>query len=219
MIGLFSVAFVDDAKPPPPQQTPANVDLTPSLAVGSHVAATPIAKKAAASSLLRASMSGRKAPNKRSRLDSSLESASSEQSQFAELAKGSHKYKMAQLELKRQKMELQIEKERESQQFASQERSLAMKQKMQEKDLIYKTRLMQYELELARLRGGQVPMTSGVQSGVAQEGHGFSMQAYPSNTTFSQDTFTFGTDTTTTLPSLPPITWDSSEVSATNSLQ
>jgi len=67
---------------------------------------------------------------------------------------------------------------------------------------------MQHELERARLKAGKVP-------NVGQEGH--SMNAYSSTTDvnkFSQDSFSFGTAVTSTLPYLPPAEWGIPEVSA-----
>jgi len=99
---------------------------------------------------------------------------------------------------------------------------LAIKQQMQEKKFAYKERIMQYKLELVRLKQGQVPITSGVHAvGLAQGGlvqEGLSTNAYPSNMDFSRDTFTFGTNATTTLPSLSSATWGSPEVSASQSI-
>ena len=57
--------------------------------------------------------------NKRSRIDSSLDSASSKQTQMAELAKGLHSIKLANIEMKHKKMEL-----------AATERTLVIKQQM-----------------------------------------------------------------------------------------
>ena len=131
VIGLFSVPLFDSLT----IQQLAKMHLTLSVAImqnGAHAATTPIIKKAAASGLLRPPMSSRKASNKHSCFDSSLKSASTEQSQLAKLAKGLHDYRMEQLKMKHQKMELQIEKERATQQLASQEYTLAMKQQMQE---------------------------------------------------------------------------------------
>jgi hypothetical protein len=74
--------------------------------------------------------------------------------------------------------------------------------------------MMQYELELAQVKGGQprqVPITLGAQEHLAQKS--LLMHMYPSNTAFSQDKFAFGTNATTTFPSLPSATWSSSESS------
>ena len=113
---------------------------------------------------------GRKS-NKRTRFDSPLNSVKSDLSQLAELVRRSHDIKMAQLEMKRRKIELQIEGERERQRFAAQERALVLKLRIQENEFAYKCkeRILQYELEIARLKGGQTSSANPVSLGAVNK--------------------------------------------------
>jgi hypothetical protein len=89
--------------------------------------------------------------NKRTRVDSPLNSVSSDLSQLVELVRGSQDITMARLEMKQKKIEI----ERERQRFAAQERSLVLKQQIPQMEFAYKERMTRYELEIARLKGGQ----------------------------------------------------------------
>ena len=117
--------------------------------------------------------------NKCSHVDSSLKSVSSDQSQFADLAKSAQTIKLASIEMKRQrmehemvqahqKMEHEMVQAREKDQFAAEERALTLKQQsqkeelllkhqLQEKELAYRERMLQLEVELARLKSRQAP--------------------------------------------------------------
>ena len=163
-------------------------------------------------------MSNGRKSNKCSCVDSSLESVSTEQAQIAELAKKSQTLKLANIERKHKKMELEIELTRKTGRLAAEEwalvlrqqmhkRELAHKQQMQEKELelrekelAYKEQALQYQVQLARLSGTH-PVD------FVQE-H-LPTNAYPSSTDTSdrpQDSFTF--------PSLPSTDWNFLEPSA-----
>jgi len=92
----------------------------------------------------------RKIPNKRAHVDSPLGSVSSDQAQLSELARVSREHKSASIEMKHRKMEL-----------AAEEKALQIKKQMQETELMYQERMMRMQLEIARLKGGQAPVTSG----------------------------------------------------------
>jgi hypothetical protein len=94
----------------------------------------------------------RKASNKRTRVENSLDASVSENTKLLELAKGSYEFKTANLEAKRQKMELKAEQEREGQRYAAEERALSIKERMKDKEFEHRERMMKYELELARLK-------------------------------------------------------------------
>ena len=140
---------------------------------------------------------------KRSHIESSLESVSSDQSNLIDITKDSFKVRMAHLDFKRKKLEIGAE-----------ERALLLKQQMQEKELAYKERIMQYELELTRLKM-QIPATAGAHPiGFGPEGH--STNTYPPSDNFSQDSFVFGAGTMSSmlpLPSLSSGAWGSPQVS------
>ena len=127
-------------------------------------------------SLSRGSMTGnsRKTSGKRSHVESSLESASSDQSNLADLAKGSHLYRMAHLDVKRKKMEL-----------AAEERALVLKQQMREKEYAHAERMVKYKLELTRLKA-QNPAAVGF----GQDDRPTDTYPPPSDN-FSQDTTAF----------------------------
>jgi len=76
--------------------------------------------------------------NKCSRINSLLDLASSKQTQMAELAKGLHSIKLANIEMKHKKMEL-----------AATEWTLVIKQQMQVKQLEYQDQMIQFQVELA----------------------------------------------------------------------
>ena len=115
-----------------------------------------------------------KTSGKRSCVDSSLESVSSNQSQMAELAKGSHDIKLAHIELKHWKME-----------HKALEHTLIIKKEMQQQELASKEWMMQLEIELARTKGL----------------HDCSTNMY-ANMDFSHDPFAFGTGAMSTVPSV-----------------
>jgi len=130
-----------------------------------------------------------KTASKCSCINSALESVSSDQS-LAKLAKSLNEIRLAQIEMKRQKM-----------QFASNEQTLALQKQMQDRDLQYKEWLLQHELALARLKAGKA-------LDVGQGG--YSTNTYSSSTdidNFSQDLFSFSTGAMSTFPSLPPTNW------------
>ena len=158
----------------------------------------------------------RRTSTKRIHADNSLESVS-DQTHLVEIARGSYEFKTANLEAKRQKMELKLEQERDSQRYAAQERALVLKQQMQEKEFAHKERMMQYKLELAQLKVGQPPAALGahpISFGQPHEGH--SANIYPTGMGFSsfpQDSFTFSTDAACSTTTLPPPAWGSSGAS------
>ena len=81
-----------------------------------------------------------------------------DQTRLAEAMKSSYRIKMAQLEVKRKRTELQIKREQgeqERRRFAAEERTLVLQQQMREKEIVHNERMMPYELELARLKAGQ----------------------------------------------------------------
>ena len=78
---------------------------------------------------------------------------------------------MGHLGMKRKKVELQIEREQEGQRIAAQERALVFKQRMQEQGFAHKERMAPYELEIARLNGGQTSSANPVSLGQSQTCH------------------------------------------------
>ena len=141
--------------------------------------------------------------NKCSHINSSLDSASSKQTQMAKLAKGSHSIKLVNIEMKHKKMEL-----------AAAEWTLVIKQQMQVKQLEYQDRIIQFQVELTRLNGKRGSVTSPVS--LRQGGH--PTNTYCSSTDngeFSGDTFIFGTGATK-FPSLPPTDWGLPEASGSH---
>ena len=83
-------------------------------------------------------------------------SSVNEHAKLLELARGSYEFKTTTLAAKRQKMELKAEQERDGQRLAAKERSLMIKERMQEKELQHRDkefqhreRMIKYELELA----------------------------------------------------------------------
>lgn len=181
---------------------------------GAHVAAPPGVRKGSGLNVhLRTPSApignGRKA-NKRTRVDSPLNSVSSDQSQLAELARGSHGIKMAHLEMKQKKMELRIEQERERHQLAAQERALVIKQKMQESEFAHNEVMAQYELKIAQLKGGQPSSANTV--GLEQ-----STSAFPSCLdTSDHSSFSFGTGAASAFP-LSTAAWGLTEPPAPQS--
>jgi len=173
------------------QPTLAKACLTSGAAVEQHRGAT---LKKACTPL--GQTLNRKTASKRSHVNSALKSVSSDQS-LAELAKSLNKIRLAQIEMKHQKM-----------QFASDERTLALQKQMQDRDLQYKEQLLQHELALARLKAGKA-------LDVGQGG--YLTNTYSSSTdidNFSQDLFSFGTGAMSTFPSLPPTDWGIPNASA-----
>jgi hypothetical protein len=81
-----------------------------------------------------------------------LEASISENTKLLELARGSYEFKTASVGLKHQKMELKAEQEREGQRYAAEERTLAIKERMQDKEFEHRERMIKYALELARLK-------------------------------------------------------------------
>ena len=152
-------------------------------------------------------------------MESSVDTIS-DQAQFSELARGTQDARMAHFDIKRKKLELQLELEqirvREQdckleleqarEQRAADERTLLLKQQMQEKELAHKEkelahkeRMIQHELELARLNAGQAPPAMGASHAPV----GFGQD-------FSSDSFVFGAGVmSSTLPPLPSTSWDS----------
>lgn len=139
--------------------------------------------------------------NKYSHVDSSLESFSSEQSQFTELAKTMQTIKLARIEIRHKQMELKIEQACKNDQIAAEEwaltykrdmqkEELIYKKQMQERELVYKEHVLQLEIKLAWLNGGQASVILGA--------HPVSLvqNTYSSNA----DSFTF--------PPLPSTGWD-----------
>jgi len=175
---------------------------------GAHLATPPVARRRLpllghSRAPSAPSANGHKS-NKHSRIDSSLDSASSEQTQMAELAKGSHSIKLANIEMKHKKMEL-----------AAAERTLVIKQQMQAKQLEYQDRMIQFQVKLARLNGERGSVTGPVS--LRQGGH--PTNTYRSSTDngeFSGDTFIFSTGATK-FPSLPPTDWGLPEASGSHS--
>jgi hypothetical protein len=100
--------------------------------------------------------------------------------------------------MKRKKIELKSEEDQDNRQIAAEERTLRLEHQMREKEFAHKERMMQYEIELARLKGEQARTTLGAHPiSLGQEG--CSANAF----TPSMGTSNFGTDTTiTTFPSL-----------------
>jgi len=142
--------------------------------------------------------------NKCSCIDSSLDLASSEQTQMAKFVKGWHSIKLANIEIKHKKMEL-----------AATERTLIIKQQMQAKQLEYQDWMIQFQVELARLNGKRGSVTG--PASLRQGGH--PTNTYHSSTDngkFSGDTFIFGTGATK-FPSLPPTDWGLPEASGLHS--
>lgn len=151
----------------------------PSLGVaaehGACIGATPMVhKNAHTPAPLGPTGNNHKTSGKRSCVDSSLESVSSDQSQMAELAKGSHDIKLAHIELKHWKME-----------HKASEHTLIIKKEMQQQELASKERMMQLKIELARTKGS----------------HDCSTNMY-ANMDFSHDPFAFGTGAMSTVPSV-----------------
>jgi hypothetical protein len=141
-----------------------------------------------------------------------LESSLGENTKLLELAKGSYNLKTASIAAKRQKMELKAEQEREGQRYASKERALVIKERMQEKEFEHREHMMKYELELARLKGqaSQVPDTihqsalssntfSPVSGSFGHDMQAVGIYATPSNSTF--DNFTFPAQRSSVTPS------------------
>jgi len=117
--------------------------------------------------------------NKCSPIDSSLKSVSSDQSQFADLAKSAQTIKLASIKMKCQRMEHEMvqacqKMEHEmvqackKDQFAagewaltlkqqSQKEELLLKHQLQEKELAYRECALQLEVKLAQLKSGQAP--------------------------------------------------------------
>jgi len=221
----------DDMDEPLPQ-TPAKFHSTPSVAVGRYddmdVGAVPLLCKKALllthsrtpSALTGSSPSSRKGSSKRSCVNSSLDSASDQQSQLAEIAKGSFEYKMAHLEAKRKKMELVLLQKCDHRCFDAEEKALALKQAMQEKQFTHKERMMQFELELVQLRADQMAPHSGASSALGAHSVRFGEDDHTANvfphSEFSQTSFNFGTGaaSSTVLPPLPSTTWGSSKAPA-----
>jgi hypothetical protein len=100
----------------------------------------------------------RRTSNKRTRVENSLEASVNENAKLLEIARGSYEFKTANIAAKRQKMELKAEQDREGQRYAAEERALAIKERMQDKEFEHRERMIKYELELARLKaaGGDV---------------------------------------------------------------
>jgi len=171
---------------------------------GAHLATPPVARRrlpllghSCAPSV--PSANGHKS-NKCSRIDSLLNSASSKQTQMAELAKGSHSIKLVNIEMKHKKMEL-----------AATEQTLVIKQQMQAKQLEYQDWMIQFQVELAQLNGEQGSVTSPV--GLRQGGHPTNTyRSSMDNGEFSRDMFIFGTGAMK-FPSLPPTDWGLLEAS------
>ena len=165
---------------------------------------------------------GRKS-NKRSRVDSALESISSEQSQLADLARGSYDIKMATIESKQKKAMFLSEREQDVRRIAAQERELILKQEAKEREIVlmqkgkereleiqqqmqdskfaHIERIMKYQLELARCG---VPMVGAPALGahpVGLEQEYPSTNACPSNIDVDGISLPFSTGTTTAFPS------------------
>ena len=63
-----------------------------------------------------------------------MEASVNENTKLLELARGSYKFKTANITAKHHKMELKAEQEQEGQQYAAEERALMVKERMQEKE-------------------------------------------------------------------------------------
>lgn len=105
------------------------------------------------SSVSQSSRSGpgtaRKFSNKCLHMETSLETSVSENMKLLDLAKGSYDLKTASLAAKRQKMELKAKQECEGLHYAAEERTLMIKECMQEKEFEHRECMIRYELELA----------------------------------------------------------------------
>jgi len=223
-----SLEGLNDDEPLP--QMPARFHATPSVAVGGYddmdVGAVPLLHKKAllsahscTPSVSTGSGRSSRRSSKRSRVDSSLDSIGDQQSQLAEIAKGSFDYKMAHLEVKHKKMELVLQQKRDFHRFDAEEKALVLKQAMQEKEFAHREWMMQYKLELVRLRAEQMAPHSGALSASGAHPVGFgeddhTANAFPSE--FPQSSFNFGTSaaSSSVLPPLPSATWGSSETPA-----
>jgi len=149
----------------------------------------------------------------------SLVDSLSDQVQFSKLVKGSQDARMAQFDIKRKKLQVQLELEQirvckqerkldlewAHEQHAADERTLLLKQQMQdkelahkEKELTHKERMMQHQIELTRLNAGQAPPAVGANRAPV----GFGQD-------FSSDPFIFSAGMTSSLPPLPSTPWDS----------
>jgi len=211
----------------PLPQMPARFYATPSVAIGGYdnidVGAVPLlCKKALLSAHSRtpsvstgSGYSSRRS-SKCSCIDSSLNSIGDQQSQLAKIAKGLFDYKMAHLEVKHKKMELVLQQKRDFHRFDTKEKALVLKQVMQKKEFAHREWMMQYKLELVRLRAEQMAPHSGASSALGAHPVGFgeddhTANAFPSE--FPQSSFNFGTSaaSSSVLPPLPSATWGSSE--------
>jgi len=142
-----SLEGLNDDEPLP--QMPARFHVTPSVAVGGYddmdVGAVPLLHKKAllsahscTPSVSTGSGRSSRRSSKRSRVDSSLDSIGDQQSQLAEIAKGSFDYKMAHLEVKHKKMELVLQQKCDFHRFDTKEKALVLKQAMQEKEFTHR---------------------------------------------------------------------------------
>jgi hypothetical protein len=146
----------------PKVSTPSTSTRTSSLLHRQHYRAPSVSSSADQSSRGAGPAGARKGSGKRTRIESSLDASVSENTKLLELAKGSYEFRAATIAAKRHKMELKAEQEREGQRYAAEERNLAIKERMQEKEFEHRERMIKYELELARLKtqATQVPPPS-----------------------------------------------------------
>ena len=173
---------------------------------------------------------GRKA-NKRSRIESSLESVSSDQSQLTDMARGSYNIRMATIESKRQKAKLQSDQERDARRIAAEERELVLKQEAKERELVlmqkakeseleinrklqedkfaHLERMMQFQLELARCG---VPVVGAPILGAHPVGLEQECPSTNDGNSMSLDSHAFGINATTTFPP----TWGLPEASTSH---
>jgi hypothetical protein len=164
----------------------------------------------------------RKVSSKRSRVENSLEASAIENNKLLELAKGSYDLKTASLAAKRQKMELRAKQESEGLRYAAEERVLAIKERMQEKEFEHQERMIKYELELARLRGqapGTTPSQPALGGGAFSPGSNIfgqpsqaDLYTTPDNTNFNN--FTFPSQHSSVTPSPNSDVWGSVSGSA-----
>ncbi|KAH9074317.1 hypothetical protein EDB83DRAFT_2516085 [Lactarius deliciosus] len=163
--GHTSDGEVDNLKDLTLDVTENKTDLEPSTSVAlkprphpfDHHRTPSVSSSAGQSS--RSTGPGRKgSSSKRTRVENSLEASVSEHGKLFELARGSYEFKTATIAAKRQKMELKAKQECEGQRYAAEEKALAAKERMRDKELKHQReefehqeRMMKYRLELARL--------------------------------------------------------------------
>ena len=163
-------------------------------------------------------------------MESSVDSVS-DQAQLSKLARSSQDTKVACIDMKCRKMELQLKlkcvcvqehkrklkHEEACKQRVADEWALLLKQQMQDKELAHKEKelahkewMIQHQLELARLTG-QAPLAMGASHTPVGEQEDPFTNIYPSTVNnFSSDLFVFSTGATSSISaSLPSTSWDS----------